>query len=108
MHISIRTVQREAWKKGGAVEKIKRGSYRLIPNRDDSSNTFICANLQNAYKVIKTWQSVDEAIAKKILKEKGYICNSRLDGFIRIKHVKTNETLNFTTWAYAKEWAEGV
>ena len=65
MYISIRTVQREAWKKGGAVEKIKRGSYRLIPKRDDSSNIFICANLKNAYKVIKTWQSEDEKIAKK-------------------------------------------
>ena len=108
MHISIRTVQREAWKKGGAVEKLKRGSYRLIPNREDSSNSFICANLQNAYKVIKTWQSEDEKIAKKILTEKGYIWHSRLDGFIRIKSVKTNEMLNFTTWAYAKEWAEGV
>lgn len=108
MYISIRTVQREAWKKGGAVEKIKRGSYRLIPKRDDYSNTFICANLQNAYKVIKEWQSVDEKIAKKILKEKGYICNSRLGDFIVIKNVKTHEKLKFTTWAYVKEWAEGV
>ena len=108
MHISIRTVQREAWKKGGDVEKIKRGSYRLIPNRDDYSNSFICANLQNAYKVIKTWQSVDEKIARKILTEKGYTCYSTLGGFIKIKNVKTPERLKFATWAYAKEWAEGV
>ena len=108
MYISIRTVQREAWKKGGAVEKIKRGSYRLIPSRDDYSNTYTCANLQNAYKAIKTWQAVDEKIAKKILTEKGYICNSRLGDFIRIKNVRTNEKLKFTTWAYVKEWAEGV
>ena len=108
MYISIRTVQREAWKKGGAVEKINRGKYRLIPNTKDYSNTFKCTSLVCAYKAVKTWQSEDEKIAKKILTEKGYICHSRLGDFIKIKHVKTNEMLKFTTWAYAKEWAEGV